>query len=261
MRKRHEKSSWIGHRKTSPSPYSPCQRWRATSPICRPRWSCEVECALQLFDRDDEDRGFWHLTFARTVNRLDGTEKKGTWLRECLLLIGYFFQRPGVQPLDGRSMDFFKEALSLFPGDPEILLAIGSMYEAVGRIEEDQGNIEKAMEYYQDCLEADSRLVEARLRLGATLLLLGRFTEASVELTRVLRNTDDADMSYIAYLLLGDSHKSQGMWQEAVRAYEAALNTSPEWQVACISLSHALQRTGDRSQAAKSDRKMPTVTC
>ncbi len=27
----------------------------------------EVECALQLFDCDDEERGFWHLTFARTA--------------------------------------------------------------------------------------------------------------------------------------------------------------------------------------------------
>ena len=210
-----------------------------------------VECALQLFERDDDDRGFWQLTFARTVIDMMEPTKKRRWLRECLLLVGYYFQRPGVQPLDGRSMNFFKEALSLFPGDPEILLAIGSMYEAVGQIEEDKGKTEKALEYYQRCLEADSRWVEARLRLGATLLKLGRFTEASAELRWVLRNTDDANLSYIAYLLLGDSHKSQGMWREAVRDYEAAVNTSPEWQVACISLSHALQRTGDRSRAAE----------
>ncbi len=59
-------------------------------------------------------------------------------------------------------------------------------------------------------------------------------------------------MSYIAYLLLGDLLQEPGnVAGGRSRHTQTASNTSPEWQVACISLSHALQRTGDRSQAAR----------
>jgi hypothetical protein len=41
------------------------------------------------------------------------------------------------------------------------------------------------------------------------------------------------------------------MWPEAVQAYQAAVSSHSEWQVGCVSLSHALQRSGDRSGATR----------
>jgi tetratricopeptide (TPR) repeat protein len=92
--------------------------------------------------------------------------------------------------------------------------------------------------------------VEGHLRLGGTNLALGYGEDAAKELNWVLANGKDPYLVYLAGIFLGDYHKVQGRWHEAVRAYESAVKTKPEWQVACLSLSHALQRSGNRTQAA-----------
>jgi tetratricopeptide (TPR) repeat protein len=210
-----------------------------------------AEASLELMKLENEDLGYWHVTFARTVNGFMSDPDRESWLKEYLLFMGYHFQRPGIQPLDGPSMEFFEEALDLFPEDPHVLLALGSMIEAVGRLEDDKGKLEKAAEYYQQCVVAAPDLVEARLRLGATNLALGYGKEAKRELNRVSANAKNPYLVYLAGIFLGDYYKTEGRWHEAVQAYESAAKTMPEWQVACLSLSHALQRFGNRSRSSE----------
>jgi tetratricopeptide (TPR) repeat protein len=210
-----------------------------------------AEASLELMKVENEDLGYWHVAFARAVNEFMSGARKSRLLKEYLLLLGYFFQRPGIQPLDGPSREFFDEALELFPEDPEVLLALGSIFEAVGRLEEDKGKLEKAAEFYRQCVAADSDLVEGHLRLGAIRLALGDGKEAKKELEWVLSNGDDPYLVYLAQIFLGDYHKKNKRWHEATLAYESAAKTRPEWQVACLSLSHALQRSGNRSRAGE----------
>ena len=60
----------------------------------------------------------------------------------------------------------------------------------------------------------------------------------------MLTNTKDSYLLYLGHLYVGDSHRTSGTWPEAVRAYEAAVRAEPEFQTACLSLSHALHRSG-----------------
>ncbi len=208
-----------------------------------------AEISLELMEAGDESLGYWHVAFARTVNDTMNAAETDIWLKEYLLLMGYHFQRPGIQPLDGPAMEFFEEALERFPEDPEVLLAVGSMFEAVGRLEDDKSKLEKAAELYRQCVAEAPDLAEGRLRLGATYLALGYGEDAATELTWVLTNGQDPYLVYLAGIFLGDHHKIEGRWYEAIIAYESAANTKPEWQVACLCLSHAVQRSGNRSRA------------
>lgn len=207
------------------------------------------DLAIEAWDNDDLEVDANQRMLARELINLMEEPEKTAWLREWLLLIGYQRQRPGVQPLTSPAMDYFRQALRAAPGDAEAHLAIGSMYEAAGRIDQDPRDLNIAESHYRRAVEAEPELAEAHLRLGATILALGKADEAREELTRVLSRGGAPYLLYLTHLFLGDLHKSQSLWEEAVESYRAAVELRPDWQVACVSLSHALRRSGDRARA------------
>jgi tetratricopeptide (TPR) repeat protein len=163
--------------------------------------------------------------------------------------MGYHRQRPGIRAVDGASMGFFEEALETVPEDGKALLAIGSMYEASGRVGKNRDQLEKAEKYYRRALAGNPQLTEARLRLGAVLLALGQDKRAHEDLKWTLSHSRDPYFFYLTHILLGDILRHKRRWVDAVASYRTALELEPQSQVACNSLSHALHRSGDRKRA------------
>ncbi len=109
--------------------------------------------------------------------------------------------------------------------------------------------LNEAEDAYRQSLEADATMEEARLRLGRTLLLEGKGRDARVELARVVNESRDARLSYLAHLFLADLSDRAADNDGAVREYSAALAISPSSREAYIGLSNLALRAGDDRQA------------
>jgi len=207
-----------------------------------------TEVALSALDDDQRTLAGFHETFARELILLLGDAGK-PWLREFLLLMGYYYQRPGVQPDDGPSMTYFKEGLRWFPEDADLLLAAGSLHEAAGRLRRDGSRLRQAESYYRLALAARPDRVEAHLRLGGTLVARRAESEALAELSWVLDHTGEPYLLYLAHLFAGDLHRASDGLAEAIDSYHRAVETRPESQVARLALGDVLERLDRRAEA------------
>jgi len=98
-----------------------------------------------------------------------------------------------------------------------------------------------------------SRLMEsADFTLALAQTSLGKWTEASAVLTKMLRNPDSR-LAFDAALLLGQCHEGLGKGPEAVRQFEAALKIAPEARKpeATYSLGVAQYSVGKYAEASK----------
>lgn len=117
---------------------------------------------------------------------------------------------------------------------------------------ERQALLESSEHRFRDALAADaSRLPEARVRLARVLALRGRRAAAERELERVLREGVDAQVEYLARLLLGMEAARAGEWSRAIEQFRGAVVACPRAQSARLGLSLALRRGGDRRGARR----------
>jgi tetratricopeptide (TPR) repeat protein len=151
-----------------------------------------------------------------------------------------------------------QDGLRRFPADPEMHLAKGSVYETLATwpvlrdvlAEATTGrdaneHLREAEKDYRAALAADGSLVEARLRHGRVLLLLGQTGEARTEITEGLRVARDPALRYLALLFQGRLLEGASALAEAVRSYREAAALFPEAQAARMALGHALDSLGD----------------
>jgi tetratricopeptide (TPR) repeat protein len=173
-----------------------------------------------------------------------------------------------------------QDGLRRFPADPEMHLALGSVEETLatwpllrdgplgrtaGRsaaalpMRESAGallrerptgrdveeHLREAEKEYRAALAADGALLEARLRRGRVLLLLGQTAEARAEITEILRGARDPTLRYLGLLFQGRLLEGASEFTEAVRSYREAAALFPEAQAARIALGHALDHLGD----------------
>jgi tetratricopeptide (TPR) repeat protein len=161
-------------------------------------------------------------------------------------------------------------ARELFPNDPEILFLSGAQHEtyAAARIqsavqtavlpygvsfavESQRGELRQAEGYFRRALENAPDHVEARLRLGRVLGLVGRHDDAARELRRALASADDKVVRYYGELFLGAEEESLRQYDAAADAYQQAAALYPTAQSPWLALSSLGRRRGDRAAALR----------
>ncbi len=142
---------------------------------------------------------------------------------------------------------FYDEAVDDFKNDAEILVSAGAFYEWSGYL--DRQALRKAEKLYARARAADPDYTEAQLRYGRALEKRGRYDEARVPLTAVDVNVASTYQAYMAKLILGRVEHETGNVAAAIELYRDATELLPEWQVAYLSLSHALHVAGRRDES------------
>jgi tetratricopeptide (TPR) repeat protein len=168
-----------------------------------------------------------------------------------------------------------REGLNLFPRDPDLLLAVGSVLEETAtlgvtvptvedpslptRVREEArakagerervGRLRQARALYEDVLAADDGLVLARVRLGRVYWRLGEGQAARAALEKAIAQTTDPLLLYLAHLFLGRVHEDAGRLEQAVNEYRLSRALDPRAQAAGVALSEALRRSGAAQEA------------
>src|SRR5207247_6947749 len=108
-----------------------------------------------------------------------------------------------------------------------ISLAIGS----------DHAEWRQAETFYQRALAAKPDMVEARLRHGRVLSLLGKHDEGAAELERALAVIDEPRLRFYGQLFLGGAEEGRGRFGPAHDAYLDAEQLFPAAQSPRIALA------------------------
>jgi cytochrome c-type biogenesis protein CcmH/NrfG len=151
-----------------------------------------------------------------------------------------------MRTLSGVAQSALEAAVEAFPKDPELLLALATFYETSGWMQKNGKIISKAESHYRKVLEIEPDSQEAMVRLGRTLALTGRESEALTVLKQGLERTDVPWLEMVVHMTLGDIHRKQGHLPEAVQSYRIAQRMDPSCQSAAVALAFALHQSGDR---------------
>lgn len=150
--------------------------------------------------------------------------------------------------------------LELFPGDAELLLAVGASFEKWARLAEvsSPSRLASAQRHLTRAVAADPGLTAARIHLGRVLWRLDRLDEARVALEGALAGDGDARQAYLAHTFLGHVHDRAGRAPEAAAAFRQALAIDPDGQSAAIGLAHVLLRQGEVAGAGQAAEHLLT---
>lgn len=143
--------------------------------------------------------------------------------------------------------------LELFPGDAELLLAVGASFEKWARLLDAgrDGRLANAARYLAQAVAADPARATTRVHLGRVLWRQGRLDEAQAALEAASGLGDDADPLYLAHTFLGHVHQRAGRSKDAVESFHRALAIAPDGQAAALGLAHALRLQGDTAGAGQ----------
>jgi tetratricopeptide (TPR) repeat protein len=161
-------------------------------------------------------------------------------------------------------------ARRLFPADPAILVESGYLHEifaspriqdvirrttppggAVFAVASTRSNLRDAETYFRRAVELDEAFIEARLRLGHVVGLLGRHEEAVSQLQRTVAGTRDPLFLYHASMFLGNEERALGHRDLAREAYEKAAALYPRAQSPPLALTQLARGAGDRPGALR----------
>jgi tetratricopeptide (TPR) repeat protein len=159
-------------------------------------------------------------------------------------------------------------ALQRFPADPHLLFYAGSMHEtfaspgiqaalpdirlppgeklAVGSA---PAHLQQARQAFERAVAADPHLLEARLRLGRILSVIGRYEEAAEQLRHVLRDPPSRVLEYYAALFLGEAQAALGRTDAAWQSFERAAALYPSAQSPRLAISRLARLAGGQSDA------------
>ena len=215
----------------------------------------ETELAMTQAERsrwEDADSHFeeaWQVSFLikTPADRL-------RFQRDWLLAVGLFHHQlifvNVAEEAFPRAARFLRNAVRLFPTDPEVLLAAGSILEWSGSLRAgDPDHLKEAEELYSRARRAAPADPEILLHHGWVLEKLKREDEAAAPLVRVLELPAREDIVYRSRMALGGMAERDGRLAEAIGHYEAATTVIPSWQIAYIALGHALHASGSHDRA------------
>jgi tetratricopeptide (TPR) repeat protein len=141
---------------------------------------------------------------------------------------------------------FFSGVLHENFASPQIQSAILGTKTEIGSVESESKEAEKL---FRQAVTLEPAFVEARLRLGRTLGVVGRHAEAAVELQRAIAATDDRLLQYYGNMCLGREEQALGRREEARAAFERAASLYPRAQSSYLALSQLARRYGDKAGA------------
>jgi tetratricopeptide (TPR) repeat protein len=166
-------------------------------------------------------------------------------------------------------------AQSLFRNDADLLFYNGAMHESFSgeriqtvvrelvtskgaRPNVPNADTERALaaSFFEQALERNPDLVEARLRLGRVRGLQGRHDEAVSHLRLALAATGDTLLQYYGQLFLGREEVALGHRAQAQAAFERAAALYPRAQSPRLALSQLARAAGDRAGALASLRQV-----
>jgi len=179
--------------------------------------------------------------------------------------------------LHRRNMRHEEQAVLLFPDDPQLLFLAGSLHETFASptiqslarsvrvsgtrtgIEGGEAELRSAEKLFRRALEREPSLVEARIRLGRVLYLLGDPRQAELELRQAvakLLSEDGAAPSpdtrlllYYAEMFYGAAAEDLGDGEHARAAYARAAELFPGAPSPNLALSQLALRANDRIAA------------
>jgi tetratricopeptide (TPR) repeat protein len=215
----------------------------------------ETELAIGMAQRsrwEDADRLFdeaWRISFL-----VEPPATRLRFQRNWLLAVGLFHHQlifvNVAEEAFSRAAGFLRNAARLYPSDPEILLATGSVLEWSGSLRAgDPDHLKEAEELYSRARRAAPADPEILLHHGWVLEKLKREDEAAAPLLRVLELPAREDIVYRSRMALGGMAERDGRLGEAIGHYEAATMVVPSWQVAYLALGHALHSSGSHDRA------------
>ena len=211
-----------------------------------------TDTAIYLVEDGAWPKAFGHFELGRTLSRKAGRHFERDWL----LAVALYYQ--GLIFTGDREIGFreatalFDEALDRHPGDAEIHVAAGALWEWSGSLSFGElDHLKRAERLYARALEQEPGLAEALLRYGKVLEKRGRFDEAVPPLEELVALEADHDIIYRARIYrarmaLGNLAERRGLPEPAIRHYRAAIELEPDWQIGYLALSHALHTSSER---------------
>lgn len=159
-----------------------------------------------------------------------------------------------------------RNALRLFPDDPQLLFAAGCEREAFAspifqefarQLNDDRlrpdfgqadGELRRAEAYFRRVVDAEPTFTEAAVHLGRVLALRGEHAEAVRLLTTATDAGGDAFVTYYAAIFLGSACEALQRLGDAQAAYERAAQTMPRARLPHLALAHLARQAGERAE-------------
>jgi Flp pilus assembly protein TadD len=114
----------------------------------------------------------------------------------------------------------------------------------------DRGENEEAIKHYQSALQQRPALVQARIGMARSLILLQKFDEAEKQIEAALRQAGRREAE--AHTVLANLRRQQGLIEEAIMEYRKALRLARDFSPeAHIGLALALEEAGQTQEAIK----------
>jgi tetratricopeptide (TPR) repeat protein len=215
------------------------------------------------------DRASFHVAAAqRLIDLPAGSRPPDAFLRRWYFTVAVFLE--GEEDLTVLTAHV-QRGLKAFPKDPDLLLVDASLHEMMAsarvydrrvhsssestadadqwRRAQKRAELEKAATQFRRVLDIEPASIEAHLRLGRVLQLLGKTDEAIERLEAVRTQAVDRDLSYLACLFLGAVDEAAGRLDAADARYAAALAHVPNAQSALLARSQLQHRAGRREAA------------
>jgi tetratricopeptide (TPR) repeat protein len=160
----------------------------------------------------------------------------------------------------GHSGRNLKPALEIFPDDAHLNFYAGVLHEIYASpasqnrtlppgweisYGSEEKELKSARKFLQKAVEADPSFMEAHLRYGRVLGLLGDHKQAAAELQLATASISDPQLIYYASLYLGCELEALGQSHEAREQYERAARLYPTAQSPLLALSHLAHRSND----------------
>jgi len=124
-----------------------------------------------------------------------------------------------------KTIEAYRQAFALAPGDPEVRDALVKAYLAFGDRYFDQDLLSEMIAVYEKDIELDSDNVQAYWELAEVYQTLGRMDEAIAVYARVVAHWPDRAE---AHFYLGQAYEARGRVEEALAHYQRILELEPD---------------------------------
>jgi hypothetical protein len=242
-----------------------------------------------LTDRSSFRRESDALVFSEDGEYVSTSKESGHWWMARLLLT-WILPHPSTDPfvaswyrattarferarLFGNAKFHLRRGLEVLPRDPVLLFYAGAMHEAYAspiiqnipvtrpaiagqiRMPSPAQEWREAERLFRASVEVDGP-VEARVRLGRVLGRLGKHEEAASVLHLVRPTLTDRRLQYFAELFLGSEEGALNHVDQARESLNRAAQLYPTAQSPLLALSELFHRTGNRSAAIDTLRRI-----
>jgi hypothetical protein len=247
----------------APEPTSPL----TTSPLTyRQRRAFAVEMSDGQATDVRESSSHWGI--ARTLLdevRPTRTDKQPSPGRDEMVRNWYYATAAWMQYSMHYNFEQLHRGVVLFPNDAGILFLAATEHEVYAGaymqnvmrtvelppgsttgIMSEKDELRKSEALFKRALVANPSLVEAHLRLGHVLMLLGRPNDAQSELRQVVMSSTSDLTRYYCELFLAKVEESLGELDAAARGYERASSLFPNAQSPLVALAALARRRGGR---------------